>query len=142
MTTNSPDQVDGDVQVLINFIQREKVTCEEIDTRDFSEPEMDDFKRYGRVLDIALAALTPPAQLLRPVELPDVKNARSDWSTWQWIEHLGGRFQNGNPGGYIEFGSVYAVAQMMKQYRRTVTAEVIAEIAEALRQQGYEVKNG
>lgn len=84
---------------------------------------------------------TPPAQLLRPVELPDIKTARSDWSAWNWIEHLGGRFQNGQPGDYIEFGSVYAVAQMLKQYRRTVTAEVIAEIAESLRKQGYEVKN-
>ena len=84
---------------------------------------------------------TPPAQLLGQVELPDIKTARSNWSAWEWIEHLGGRFQNGQPGDYIEFGSVYAVAQMLKQYRRTVTAEVIAEIAESLRQQGIEVKS-
>lgn len=82
-----------------------------------------------------------PNQLLRPLELTMVKTTRSNWSTWNWIEHLGGRFQDGNPGDYIEFGSVYAVAQMLKQYRRTVTAEVIAEISESLRQQGYEVKS-
>ncbi|MGL3999979.1 hypothetical protein ACR3LR_09215 [Pantoea eucalypti] len=49
---------EGQKQALIKFIQREKVTCAELDTRDFVEPEMDDFMRYGAILEIALASLT------------------------------------------------------------------------------------
>lgn len=154
MTTNSPNPVDGDVQAHqmpeLTQEQRELLLCFINDAfKSLSGVEPESTKKYDenlgeltkQVFQVSLAALTtPPAQLLRPVELPDIKTARSDWSAWNWIEHLGGRFQNGKPGNYIEFGSVYAVAQMLKQYRRTVTAEVIAEIADSLRQQGYEVK--
>ena len=53
-------------QALIEFIKREKATCEELDTRDFVEPEMADFMRYNEVLEIALAALAA-----QPVQLPE-----------------------------------------------------------------------
>ncbi len=143
MTTNSPKPVDGDAQAqpvawahrLVN--KRNGTIHPWVYGSNEKEPSEGDIFR----IEVKPLYDTPPARLLRPVELPDIKTARSDWSAWNWIEHLGGRFQNGQPGDYIEFGSVYAVAQMLKQYRRTVTAEVIAEIAESLRKQGYEVKN-
>ncbi|MGA4365387.1 hypothetical protein [Pantoea ananatis] len=141
MTTNSPNPVDGDVQALIADCQDEIAEIEKALTT-WGDAWIPSLQSKLKRQKVALAALTnPPAQLLRTVELPGIKTERSDWSAWNWIEHLGGRFQNGQPGDYIEFGSVYAVAQMLKQYRRTVTAEVIAEIADSLRQQGIEVKS-
>lgn len=153
MTTNSPNPVDGDVQALI---EKEMDAFEKWFLSYRTDWDKESIYRinykngpgyssaYVQAMWMGWNAhkeCRPPGQLLRPVELPGIKTERSDWSAWNWIEHLGGRFQNGQPGDYIEFGSVYAVAQMLKQYRRTVTAEVIAEIADSLRQQGIEVKH-
>jgi len=61
MTTNSPNPIDGDVQALIEHIKQVL--------------SVDDGAIGFRVYKIALAALTaPPAQLLRPVELPDIED--------------------------------------------------------------------
>lgn len=69
------------------------------------------------------------------VKLPKVSTERQNWTTWDWIQHLGGRYQNGNPEDYIEFGSVYAVEQMLKQFSRTVYVMCQTEVVAALEQQ-------
>lgn len=104
MTTNSPNPVNGDVQALIKHI-RDNLAQFESDSYKFPNTEM--------VYRIALAALTelplyttPPAQILRPVELPEFK-VHSNQPCWPSVT-VGLRDE---------------------------------EWIEALRQQGYEVKN-
>lgn len=75
------------------------------------------------------------------VVLPDVTTVRANWSVWQWIEHLGGRYQHGNVTDYVEFGSVYAVGCMLNQFKRTVTATVLDEVKARLAAQGITVKS-
>ncbi|MBW1251987.1 hypothetical protein [Pantoea allii] len=98
MTNNSPNPVDGDVQVLTES-QRDVVMRACRDTIKYAA----DFNELDVLMArVALAALTtPPAQLLRPVELPDC------------VDDLHG------------IGPV-------------MSADAVVE---ALRQQGYEVKN-
>jgi len=57
---------------LIKFIQREKTTCYELDTRDFCEPEIADFMRYGEVLEIALASLTAKPMIFHSGDITDL----------------------------------------------------------------------
>lgn len=53
----------------------------------------------------------PPAPML-----PKKKTSeRLEWTVMEWITHVGGRYQHGNPGDYIEFGSVQAVHAMLTQ---------------------------
>jgi len=142
MTTNSPNPVDGDVQALIEHCKTM------IDASAFPETK--------KVAEIALAALTaepvyqvfstqlgmwvdsdkdsyddyrhipghrriiyttPPAQLFRPVELP--KKIERDDADGYWM-HKSGRVSAVNAAYFNE---------------------AIKECAEALRQQGYEVKS-
>ncbi|MFD3249873.1 hypothetical protein [Rahnella aquatilis] len=79
-------------------------------------------------------------KLANPVVLPHVTTERAGWTTWQWIEHLGGRYQNGNSGDYVEFGSVFAVQQMLKQFGRTMMAQTIPLCSEAIQEAGFTVK--
>lgn len=76
------------------------------------------------------------------VKLPEVTTDRQNWTTWDWITHLGGRFQNGEPGDYIEFGSVYAVEMMMKQFKRSIIAMTLSEVKEAIRAAGFIIEGG
>ena len=80
------------------------------------------------------------------MKLPKISTDRQNWTARDWIEHLGGRYQNGNPGDYIEFGSVYAVQQMLKQFARTVYAQcqsdVVAQIEKQLAESGIKLEVG
>lgn len=69
------------------------------------------------------------------VKLQRVSTKRENWTTWDWIQHLGGRYQHGNPEDYIEFGSVYAVQQMLKQFARTAIAQAQDSFIEEIRSQ-------
>ncbi|WP_260513612.1 hypothetical protein [Serratia fonticola] len=91
--------------------------------------------------DIAdgIRALHPQAEQ-QPIKLPDMTTNRHEWTTWQWIEHVGGRYQHGDPMDYIEFGSVMAVEAMLKQFQRTVIAVALVEIKNSLRLQGIKVE--
>lgn len=85
MTTNSPNPVDGDVQAHqmpeLTHQQREHLLCFINDAfKSLSGVEPESTKKYDenlgeltkQVFQVSLAALTtPPAHLLRPVELPD-----------------------------------------------------------------------
>ncbi|NEK84040.1 MAG: hypothetical protein G3W58_22900 [Pantoea ananatis] len=154
MTTNSPNPVDGDVQALIELAKRishtplkvisETVVCPGV----YSSITSAEIHSLAKVALAALTAepyayasrntdmrkesqyfsgsifnnawgyeytlplyTTPPAQLLRPVELPDLKVCSSDYAGSQlWIESK-------------------------------VWNKAIDSCAEALRKQGYEVKN-
>lgn len=113
MTTNSPNPVDADVQVLIEHINTQLDLLRSVTIKHVDEFQIEDIKMDIKVHEIALAALTaepvaytdaeeletlrkgtfadmftphesykadqlwiplyttPPAQILRPVELPD-----------------------------------------------------------------------
>ncbi|HBE9078876.1 hypothetical protein [Serratia fonticola] len=79
-------------------------------------------------------------KLEQPIKLPNTTTNRHEWTTWQWIEHVGGRYQHGCPMDYIEFGSVMAVGAMLKQFQRTVIAVALVEIKNSLRLQGFKVE--
>jgi hypothetical protein len=79
-------------------------------------------------------------RLQQPIKLPNTTTNRHEWTTWQWIEHVGGRYQHGDPGDYIEFGSVMAVGAMLQQFQRTVIAVALVEIKNSLRLQGFKVE--
>ncbi|QKJ87459.1 hypothetical protein PMPD1_2517 [Paramixta manurensis] len=54
----------------------------------------------------------PPA----PVAVPDERaTLRSEWTVEDWVLHVGGRYQNNDPANYVEFGSMTAVAALIKQ---------------------------
>ncbi|WP_194761198.1 hypothetical protein [Pantoea ananatis] len=156
MTTNSPNPVVGDVQALIadcqaeiEDLKRSIDRCDAIGTTEYLYQLQSKLKRQYAALDALTAEpaaytdaeeletlrkgtfadmftphetykadqlwiplyTTPPAQLLRPVELPDLKVCSSDYAGSQlWIE-----------------------AQVWNK--------AIDSCAEALRQQGYEVKS-
>jgi len=100
MTTNSPNPVDGDVQALIERLNRvaEKLKWHNV----------------GYAQDILKAVnllTTPPAQILRPVELPQ------------------------SFYGEVHDGKVVMLPANDGQWLNKTA------VIEALRQQGYEVKN-
>lgn len=48
--------------------------------------------------------------------LPAIKERpRKNWTNKQWAEHVGGRYHGGNPLNYYEFGSMFAVGELIKQ---------------------------
>ncbi|PQL06055.1 hypothetical protein [Pantoea ananatis] len=100
MTTNSPNPVVGDVQALIERLNRIAARLK--------------WNNIGYAQDVLKAVdllTTPPAQILRPVELPGFKKCPQ--------EHVGSQF-------WIEINA---------------WNEAVIACAETLRQQGYEVKS-
>jgi len=91
MTTNSPNPVDGDVQALIDICKKKISQITKEASEGLSKHKVQEMLIYSH----ALASLTtPPAQLLRQVELPDeltqkaasrayggqVEGYRDDWN--------------------------------------------------------------
>lgn len=126
MTTNSPNPVDGDVQALkfraeaaeakLNLCRSVLYSLAFVARRilpDYDEhPEI---QRADEILDDDSFINTPPAQLLRPVELPKPiqQTEVSDYGL------------ESRDGYGLHWGSV----------------ETLKLVAESLRQQGYEVKS-
>ncbi|WP_210502027.1 hypothetical protein [Pantoea ananatis] len=79
MTTNSPNPVDGDVQahqmpVMTDAERQKSIDAISTRMRSISEEGDENLQFEYDILRFALIALTtPPAQLLRPVELPDIR---------------------------------------------------------------------
>jgi len=68
--------------------------------------------------------------------LPDIKKRpRQNWTNYQWAEHVGGRYQGGNPRNYYEFGSMFAVGELIKQVhidgQKSGWNQCISEISKA-----------
>lgn len=70
------------------------------------------------------------------IKLPNVTTDRQYWTTWDWITHLGGRYQGGEPGNYVEFGSVFAVETLLTQYGKMAVAITLSQVKEIIRSAG------
>lgn len=133
MTTNSPNPVDGDVQALIEHIEKRKSG----ETRNDSVSDFNKFQR--KIYEIALAALTAePAdrivddgcsQRIGCVQVSDKLNC-----TWP----LGTQFYTTPPAKLLRPVELPDCVDDLHGVGPVMSADAVVE---ALRQQGYEVKN-
>ena len=76
-----------------------------------------ELKEAYQLATTAIVDVEEKKQLSIPEQLEPT--GREGWTVGEWCEHFGGRHRNNDPLNYYEFGSVQAIAALLRSHART-----------------------